>query len=196
MSNNKRQILRGDDFMNNKNICDLTYAKLQIESNWNNGEDHRYIYKNKINYSEWARQLGISRQTLKKRIDYLKKAGFIKEQKEVYLLEKRIDKVIYIPEETLRTLTNCMKKDTIKVYAYLGGWFKWKKKNKQGKYNFTRYSLIQEIGLKKGKTTLDKINDILLVLNKLGLIKTIEKDIIINGTRTTHIVLEDWKDHL
>ena len=182
--------------MKDKKVCDLTYAKLQRESNWKQGENHRYIYKEKINLSAWSRELGISRQTLKIRLNYLKSAGLIKEKKEVYILEPIGEHLIYIPDDTLRILTNAMKKDTIKVYAYLGGWFKYKQRNKQGYYSFSRYSLIEEIGLVKGNTTLQKVNDILLVLNKLGLIKTEEREVVLNGSRTTQLFLLNWKEAL
>lgn len=196
MPSNKRVIPRGEKFMNDKKVCDLTYTKLQIESNWKQGENHRYIYKEKINLSEWSRELGVSRQTLKTRLNYLKSAGLIREDKDVYILEPIGEHLIYIPEDTLRILTNAMKKDTIKIYAYLGGWFKYKQRNRQAHYTFTRYNLIAEIGLVRGNTTLQKVNDILLVLNKLGLIKTEERQVILNGSRTTQLVLLDWKEAL
>ena len=121
MPSNKRLIPRDKEFIEDKKVCDLTYSKLQIESNWKQGEKHRYIYKEKINLSEWGRTLGVSRQTLKKRILYLKEAGLIKDKGEFYMIENVAEYAIYIPEKTLRILTNSMKKDTVKVYAYLGG---------------------------------------------------------------------------
>ena len=196
MPGNTRVIPRGEKYMNDKKVCELTYTKLQIESNWKQGEGHRYIYKEKINLSAWSRELGVSRQTLKTRLNYLKSAGLIREEKEVYILEPIGEHLIYIPEDTLRILTNAMKKDTIKIYAYLGGWFKYKQRNRQGYYTFTRYSLIGEIGLKRGNTTLQKVNDILLILNKLGLVKTEEKEVVLNGSRTTQLVLLEWKEAL
>ena len=48
MPGNKRVIPRGEKVMNDKKVCDLTYTKLQIESNWKQGESHRYIYKENI----------------------------------------------------------------------------------------------------------------------------------------------------
>ena len=53
MPGNTRVIPRGEKFMNDKKVCDLTYTKLQIESNWKQGEGHRYIYKEKINIREY-----------------------------------------------------------------------------------------------------------------------------------------------
>lgn len=196
MPSNKRVIPRGKEFMEDKKVCDLTYSKLQIESYWKEGEPHRYIYKNKINLSQWERELGISRQTLKKRIDYLKEAGLIKEKGEIYMLEYLEEYKIYIPEKTLRILTNSMKKDTVKIYAYLGGWYKYKKSNRQGNYNFTKEELIDNIGLKKGNTTLEKVNDILFILNKLGLIKIEERPVVFNGVGTTQLILLDWRERL
>lgn len=196
MPSNKRLIPRGKEFMGDKKVCDLTYSKLQVESNWKQGDPHRYIYKNKINLSQWERELGISRQTIKKRIEYLKEAGLIKDEGEFYMLEYLEEYKIYIPEETLRILTNSMKKDTVKIYAFLGGWYKYKKSSKQGNYNFTKEELIDNIGLKKGNTTLEKVNDILFILNKLGLIKTKERQVVFNGVGTTQLILLEWRERL
>lgn len=196
MPSNKRLIPRDKEFIEDKKVCDLTYSKLQIESNWKQGEKHRYIYKEKINLSEWGRTLGVSRQTLKKRILYLKEAGLIKDKGEFYMIENVAEYAIYIPEKTLRILTNSMKKDTVKVYAYLGGWYKHKRRKGEGFYNFTRTSLLEDLGYKVGDTTLDKINDILLVLNKLDLIKTEERESIRGGIKTSEIIITNWKESL
>lgn len=54
------------------------YAKLLIESNWNEGENHRYLYKNMYVMSDYIKDLRISRNTLKKDIAYLKECHAIK----------------------------------------------------------------------------------------------------------------------
>lgn len=186
-TNNKRRIPTGEDFMKDKKIFDLLYVKLQIESSWTEGETHRYIAKNDINRTVWGSDLKITAPTLRARFKTLIQKGYIEEYKsadgkEYYRLPQKDCFYSLIPRETLTFLLNTTNEDVIKVYCLLENLYR----TYEGSAYFTKINLLTSIGYspssRNNQRMYQKINHILLALEKFGLIEYEEKYETLNGS--------------
>lgn len=195
---NNRRIPTGEDFMKNKKIFDLLYVKLQVESSWKQGETHRYIKKSDIVKTAWASDLKITRPTLDTKFKNLKEKGYITEYKaedgtEYYKLPQKDCYYSLIPTETLTFMLDFTNEDAIKTYCLLENL--WRSYGKEG--YFTKINLLTSIGYSpsaKTKTRMyEKINNILLGLEKLGLIKYEEKYETVNGSTIAKQYITDFK---
>lgn len=76
---NSRRLPVIDSITNIRDFHMSLFAKFQISSNWRAGEQHRYIYEEKVVISRWAKSLRISRPTLMNKLKLLKESNVIKE---------------------------------------------------------------------------------------------------------------------
>lgn len=173
---NKRIIPTSNDFMKDKEVNYQLYLKIQLESNWTDGDVHRYVRKTKINYSVWSKELNVSANTLRKNVKYLIKLGVLKEYRnaegiEYYKICGRYDKYILLGVNEITKLINISKqyKHITKVYIL---YYKYSKA--YGKSRLEQREILMQIGLSpngNNRLMLTKVN---LLLEKEGLIE-IEK---------------------
>lgn len=171
----KRYIPTDSIVFANKNLDMKVYSSLQEKSNWSTGENHRYIDISKIKMKPWADELScgsdkITRQTLKKRLDYLIKAKVVKRKKindvEYYILPQDFKFCIYIDNKLLRFMTNTLNSNTIKVYLIYRSYT-----NTYGCCKLTQEKILEKIGLcSKSNRNKVMISDINTLLRKLDLI--------------------------
>ncbi|HBF1820717.1 TPA: winged helix-turn-helix transcriptional regulator [Clostridioides difficile] len=168
------------------------YGALMLYSNGGSKILHtdrnRYLYKNKINIQEIAKQLGISKRTLERNIKNLEKLDCkvleIENTKNgiVYRLnyglpsiynELEVNKYITIHFKMLRELINCLKPNVIKTYCLL------KVITDEKEFKAASNSFLAEgIGLSsKSKNNLDVITSSVKILEKLKYIETKKENI-------------------
>ena len=167
--------------LNDKKYCAKEYAGLMAISNRGIYENHRYLYKNKFNTTELAKDLGIGRTTLEANIKKMQKLDYnildIENTKSgvVYKLhygaikeDGSINKFVTINHQMLKTLACAFNSNAIRLYCLL-------------KYmtNETEFStmdnkwLAEQIGLSaKSKNNLDTITEITAQLELCGFIET------------------------
>lgn len=171
---NKRRVPADKEFMENKGVYDLLYGLIQIESNWNDQELHRFIYKNKIKKSKWAKLCGVSRPTLNKVIDNLVNNGYLIDCGVYYQIPDKGEYYQLIPIETLKFLVNTSSNNTIKVFVILASLYKAYGNDAY----FTQRSLLKTIGYSATYGANHKlIKNILTNLENNGFIKTYEEDL-------------------
>lgn len=159
--------------MADKKICDMTYGKMVVECHFDKEKNQRYIKKSEVNMTNWANELGISRQTLSTRLKYLAKPeiGLVKEDGEYYIMPVATEHFFDVNEKTFRFLVNTCHKDSIRVYLFFIGWDRYCKKQKT-KYQFSFDSLARELGwAERNAKTNQKIADIIELLERLGLLE-------------------------
>lgn len=151
-----------------KYYSDILYSYLQVNST--KTESGRIIPKKMIKYVDLANILGVSRQTISKRFNKLLELGLVIPKDNNYeLAVLDSSNGFLIPEATLRIMSNTLSENTINVYIFLCKKFI---ANKEKPCDFTIYALKDYCGLgTKGDTNNYIITDILLVLQKLGLIE-------------------------
>ena len=171
---NRRRVPADKDCMEKKGVYDLLYGLIQIESNWNNQELHRFIYKNKIKKSKWAKMCGISRPTLNKVIDNFINNGYLVDCGLYYQIPDKGEYYQLIPLETLKFLVNTSSNNTIKVFVILASLYKTYGSNAY----FTQNNLLKSIGYNcKYGANHKLIKDILTNLSNNGFIKFYDEDI-------------------
>lgn len=106
------------EFLRNNNCSDRIYTYLLLQSKWNPSETHRYVEK--MTNIEIAEKLGISRNTVGKRINDLKAKGYIIQEGKYYKVPK-IDYYTLIPKSTLDFLLHYItpQDKIIKLYVML-----------------------------------------------------------------------------
>lgn len=172
--------------LGDKKYCAKEYAGLMSMSNKNLNENHRYLYKNKIDMEELAKELGIGKKTLQKNINKLIKLEYnILEVKNtdvgvVYKLnygEKKNNseytKYVTIHHQILKVLANTFNSNTIKLYCLLNYMT-----DETSFKPMTNVWLAEQIGLSsKSKNNLDVITDIATQLELCGFIETRKENI-------------------
>lgn len=157
---------------------DNVYAWLLSHSNKNRAENLYYIPKEKATYTQIAREIHKTRQTVAKRIQQLIQYGYILEQtfygKATYIIPihgpfqylhtKTVIKLLNLPTEE-------QKEELIKTLAYLLN----KKSmylDESGEFNLTLKEIITAFGHSAGETSnYDRIKTNLTILQGAGIIK-------------------------
>lgn len=168
----KRRMPLDEAFIKDKKVSDLVYGKFQIESKFTEKGESRVMESVKLNKSQWAKDLGLSRPTLDTKIKYLKKAKLIVDKGDYFEIPEFGKRYFLIPDDTLRFLVNTTNADVIKVYSHIGGL--WAMNVKAA--SFTQNQLLELLGYDKKRTANHKkISDILLLLKNNGLVETEEQ---------------------
>lgn len=187
---NSRQIPKTIDITKQKHYSDILYGYLQTNSIRDEETGMRYVLKANAKKVDLAAALGVSRQTITTRYNKLMELGLIKDTaKRVELVEMAPNKAFLIPQETLRKLVNALNERSITIYVYL---FNRYIANKENPYEFTITALKTHCGLGVSSNSNNYIiNDILEVLETLGLIKYHYETKRIEGTTKTVYILDD-----
>ena len=192
MTTEKERLLRfplEEDFMTNKSVNGMLYAKLQHLSYFNETNKKRYVYKDDVNFSEMAEKEFkeiCSRQKLSSDLNKLKKLGFVVEGieggKKVYYLPFDSTKFFQlVPSLTVEYLLKVKSVYCIKIYVYLLDKFFWKVKEGNGLYRFTKKELNEAIGLYSNSTNNNTIDFILNSLHNEGLLSY--KEVLVPSTQ-------------
>lgn len=173
---NSRQIPKDEEYLANINYCDSLYAYLQVISKWSGDQkDLRYIPKKDCTFVKIAQALGINRQTASKKFKSMLEGepdsvALIRKQKDRYVLlpiEKRL--AMLVPYGTLQVLTATVTENVISIYVYLLNRYLG---SKQHEFRYTINELKEVIGISTNTRSNNYIiSSILLLLNKLGLLK-------------------------
>lgn len=169
--------------LNNKQYLAKEYGALITISNFNYklSEKHRYVYKNKFNIEELAKDLGIGRTTLIRNIKKLHKCGakvlnIMNTQEGIcYTLDyaklnkqgNDLNKYVRIPQCMLKTLVCAFNTNAIKVYCL----FKYMCSETDFK-NMDNKWIAEQVGLSSNsKNNLDTITEITKQLELCGFIE-------------------------
>lgn len=169
-----RQVPKIKEIIANKKYHDILYSYLQTQSEWDGEIGHpRYVNKKLINFSKIGNILGISRQTASRRFQNLVTLGLISEKPNNegnYILELLpADVAALIPEKTLNLLVNALNDNSISTYIYL---LRRYIANNERPFQFSIDDIKKFIGISTSTTSNNEVvNDILYVLQKIGLIK-------------------------
>ena len=168
--------------MAKKGLCDLTLAKLRLEANFNQEENHMFIDTTKVKREKkgWAEEMAIKDiRTFNSRLKKLEEFGLMREEGNYYILTNEFGKHNYfdVPKATLEMLLKTCQDDVIKVYLYLLAWQVSKQKNKET-FLFSLNQLCEACGLSKAVKTREKMFNILLLLEKLDLIVIADEKVV------------------
>lgn len=174
--------------LNDKKYCAKEYAGLMTISNRGIYEGHRFLYKNKFNTAELAKDLGIGRSTLERNIKKLEKLDCnilsienTREHGIVYKLEYgtvnevtgNLHKFVTIYQPMLKTLSCAFNNNAIKLYCLLN----YMTTETEFKPLDNKW-LAEQIGLSsKSKNNLDAITEIVAQLELCGFIETKKENI-------------------
>lgn len=172
MEKSSRQVPSNKEWLKNKQYCDIFYSYLQVISSWDGEKNHcRIVAKKDLNFSNISKILQISRQTLKKRFDWLVSMGLIEinEDGSANLLILENDLATLVPITTLRIMTNTLSERCISIFVYLYNRYYASKQE----FICTYEQLKNVIGISSATRSNDYIiKDILFLLEKLELVKT------------------------
>ena len=168
---NSRQIPRSPEICGSKKYLDILYAYLQQVSQVENKMN--LVYKEDVNFTKIGKMLGFTRQTIAKKFNNLKELGLIVESDEYpnhYILTKlERDIASLIPYPTLKLLVDALSEHAISTYVYL---FNLYYANKCEPIKFCYAQIKKFLGICDTTRSNDEtISNILLVLQKIGLIK-------------------------
>lgn len=183
---NSRQVPKTKQYMAHPGYNDVIYSYLQSISHWDGikGEP-RYIYKHQLNYSNMAKELGISRQTISKKVhfmldgeqpkgkqkpeDFLPLIKYDPEQKIYILVPFERDLAMLVGQETLFIMVSLFKQHVISAYVYLyNRYFA----NNSKPFQFTYSQIKQNIGIgNKSRGNDNTVVAILYGLERVGLLK-------------------------
>lgn len=187
MEKNQRRIPADTMFVSNKEVVDLLYGLIQLESSRTPGESHRYIRKKNIKKTKWSKICGVSRPTLDKALRKLINDGYLVEsgdENEFYKIPDMADYYVLVPIETLSFLVNSCGLNTIKVFMRLN--VLWK--NYGTCAYFTKTKLINDLGLSaNSKGNFRMISDVLKNLENNGFVKYKEHR---NGINCRYFITE------
>ncbi|WP_290458791.1 helix-turn-helix domain-containing protein [Romboutsia ilealis] len=174
--------------LKDKKYCAKEYAGLMTISNRGSYETHRYLYKNKFNTAELAKDLGIGKRTLETNIKKLEKLDCnilsienTRENGIVYKLEYgtvnevtgNLHKFVTIYQPMLKTLSCAFNNNAIKLYCLLN----YMTTETEFKSLDNKW-LAEQIGLSsKSKNNLDAITEIVAQLELCGFIETKKENI-------------------
>lgn len=175
-----RQMPKSPVVTSSSKYYDILYGYLQDRSFYD-GQGERYLPKSEISYSGIAKDLKISRQTASSYFKALMELGLIRydeNEKKYYLTMLSKDLAALIPAQTLRILVNTLSKNCISTYVYLLNRFI---ANGERPFQVTLAQIKGYIGISlKSHTSDDVVNDILMVLEKLELLK---KNLVSDGQK-------------
>ena len=164
----KRRLPLDEVFIKDKKVSDLVYGKFQIESKFTEKGEARIMESVKLNKSQWAKDLGLSRPTLDTKIKYLKKVKLIVDKGDYFEIPEFGKTYFLIPDATLRFLVNTGNADVIKIYSHLGALWALDKTEA----SFTQRQLLTTLGYAANKAdSHKKVEDILCSLVNNGLIE-------------------------
>ncbi len=167
--------------LNDKKYCAKEYAGLMAISNRGSYETHRYLYKNKFNTAQLAKDLGIGRTQLERNIKKLEKLDYnildieSSQQGIIYKLnygaikeDGTINKFVTINHKMLKTLACAFNSNAIRLYCLL------RYMTNETEFNtMDNKWLAEQIGLSpKSKNNLDVITEITAQLELCGFIET------------------------
>jgi predicted transcriptional regulator len=171
-----RQVPSIEKYTADKKYHDLLYGVLQEISYGEKlpGDENctRYVNKNDFTFETLGNRIGLKRATASKYFKNLIELGLIEEIKEekrykLFYLDKSI--ATLIPFKTLRQINNSLNHNAISIYVYL---LKRYIANGEKEFIYTRKQLKSFCGLAVDTNSNDDvINDILQVLELLGLIE-------------------------
>lgn len=189
MTNEKQTKIRmgREQLMSDKKICDLTYTKFQLDSNFDIPQNHRYIKKSEVNFTEWGKELGLDRRTVSTRFKYLLKAKIIQQKGGYYIMPIAVEKYFDVDEKLLRFMLNTMHKDLIKMYLYFVRWHIFCQE-KGERFNFSLQQIAEHLNMvEKGKTIggkhKQKIEDCIKLLSICNLITVSKHTISVPGNQ-------------
>lgn len=191
MQRNSRQIPSDMNITSKKDYYDILYGYLQHISTRDPKTGERYVEKSQVVISKLCSKENdsifagkISRQTLSKRFNILLETGLLEEdEKHKRYILKTLDKsaAALLPDNTVRILCNTLQDRCLSVLSYfIKTWFQ----HDQQPFYFTFDYLKSYVGLSvKDKNKNNQvIKDILIVLQKLGLIKYTVEHIYVQET--------------
>ena len=183
---NSRQIPKTKQYMSHPGYSDNIYGYLTSISHWDGikGEP-RYLYKHEMNYTNIAKQLGISRQTVSRKIHFMldneepkkgeSKQDFIPlihydpQQKLYILCPFETNLAMLVNQQTLFVMVSLFKDHVISAYVYLYNRYL---ANREKPFQFTYSQIKQSIGIgDKSRGNNDTVAVILYGLEKIGLLK-------------------------
>ncbi|VYT63147.1 hypothetical protein [Clostridium paraputrificum] len=169
---NSRVIPTSDEVIKRKGFNIELYLKIQIESNRNDIDIHRYIRKDAINYTKWAKDLGVSRDKIRKDMKELIDLGFIKEYSSTddivyYKIRGKYDKYVLFEEKFIKALVDLKVKNLIKIYLIY-----YKYTQVYGTCYLVQKDILNSIGYNDNGINREMLRNINKILVSLGLIKT------------------------
>lgn len=172
---NSRQVPDHKSICADKNYHDILYGYLQEVSTSDvddEGQITRYVEFPEVNFSELGRILGLSRQTVSKRMSNLEDIGLVikNEKKKRYELVKLAANVAaLIPQDTLKLLVDTLSDNSISTYVYLLSRYI---ANQERPFQFTLNQIKSNIGISTSTKSNDNtVTNILFILQKIGLIE-------------------------
>ena len=161
-------------FLNNKNIDGRLYAYLQSKSMPVKISDYYETRVDKFELGtqgEFCEAIQIkSPKTLRKHLNTLIETGYLRNEKDYYVLTQKEDIFFKMPLDTLRFIQNTIKEDVIKIYIYLGQRYKFAAS--QGtKYSFSIKEIVEHLGLSLNDKNRNFVKDGLDALMNNELIK-------------------------
>lgn len=161
-------------FLNNKNIDGRLYAYLQSKSMPVKVSDYYETRVDKFELGtqgEFCEAIQIkSPKTLRKHLNTLIETGYLRNEKDYYVLIQKEDIFFKMPLDTLRFIQNTIKEDVIKIYIYLGQRYKFAAS--QGtKYSFSIKEIVEHLGLSLNDKNRNFVKDGLDALMNNELIK-------------------------
>lgn len=187
----KRRIPIDKEVISDKMYNDLIYAYMQSISHRSPNSTDRYVWKNNFKQAEVSKILKMNLRTFKRKFANLKDKGYVVDNGDVYELPNISEWNFYIPIDTLKYLVDTTTEDVISVYCYLG-----QLKGSMGdSAYYTKSKLLVLLGYKtkaivNGEITdvasthkrdWERINNILLCLNLIGLLEYKEVKEVYNG---------------
>lgn len=171
---NRRQVPKVKEFLAAKKYCDIVYCYMQVISHFDEKNNIRYVLKRECKFTSVANDLGLTRQTVAKKIKDMTDdpkndgVGLIHEEVDRYILlnlEKEVAELV--PFSTLRILTNTVQERVISVFVYLLVRYR---AEQEKPFMFTLTQIKKYVGVGISRSTDYIITDILLVLSKLELV--------------------------
>ena len=184
---NSRQIPKTKVYTASEEYCDYLYGYLQRMSSWDGVIGHpRYIFKNCINFSRIAKDLGKTRQTIGKKFKRMLEGSppLIRQVGDKYqLVYLEGNLAMLVPDDTLGVLVSTLKENTISIYVYLLN--RYIANGERGfKFSYGQLKSVVGMGVKShGNNYI--IASILFVLEKIGLLRLSEKKIFDEGCVST-----------
>lgn len=161
-------------FLNNKNIDGRLYAYLQSKSMPVKVSDYYETRVDKFELGtqgEFCEAIQIkSPKTLRKHLNTLIETGYLRNEKNYYVLIQKEDIFFKMPLDTLRFIQNTIKEDVIKIYIYLGQRYKFAA-SQGAKYSFSIKEIVEHLGLSLNDKNRNFVKDGLDALMNNELIK-------------------------
>lgn len=178
---NSRQIPSDQKaYLSNLSYCDYLYAYLQRISKWSGKKNQpRYVLKKDCSFVAMAEALGVHRQTISKKFKAMLEGqpdsvALIRKQKDRYVLLPIETKLAFlVPYGTLQVLVSTVTQNVISIYVYLLNRYL---AGYEQSFRYTIDELKRVIGISVNTRSNNYIiSSILLLLEKLGLLKKQKK---------------------